>query len=83
MSELKADHTVELRLRCRFDGHSEAAVLVEYEHGCVCYPDKLQALCFQHAHSGLAEKPGRVVAFLNPGRLQPLTEGASCAKVDP
>lgn len=70
--------TVELLLRCRFDGHAEAYVLVEYDHGCVCFPDRLQALCLQHAHKGLDAKPGRIVAYLNPGRIRPLMTSEPC-----
>jgi hypothetical protein len=44
-------------------------LLVEYsETGCLCVPDKLQALCPQHALKGMeaAHPYGRIVAVLDP-----------------
>ena len=65
MSEARPP-VVRLHLLCRFDEHAPATHLVEYSRGCVCWPDRLQALCAQHAHKGLSEMPGRVVAVLVP-----------------
>ena len=65
MDHLAGDHLpIALTLRCRFDEHAPATCLVEYDEGCVCWPDRLQALCAQHAQSGLSEMPGRLVAVL-------------------
>ena len=58
---------LDLDLDCRFhpDCSDKAALLVEYAHGCVCFPDRLQALCLQHAQRGLDNnRDGRVIAFI-------------------
>jgi len=39
-------------LRCRFDCDSPVVGVYLAPQGCICWPDKLQALCAQHAIKG-------------------------------
>jgi hypothetical protein len=47
-------------LKCRFCG-DPVAVIVEFEAGCACYPDRLQALCMQHWINAESVQDCRVV----------------------
>lgn len=40
-------------LTCRFGCKSPVAGLYHAPDGCICWPDKVQALCIQHAQKGL------------------------------
>lgn len=54
-------------LKCRFDCADAPVVLVEFEEGgCICWPDRLQALCRQHLQVAEPIKGCRVVYELYP-----------------
>lgn len=54
-----------LNLKCRFGCTDPAVVLVEFDDGgCVCWPDKVQALCAQHWQTSEPIKGARAIASL-------------------
>lgn len=50
-------------LKCRFDCDDPAVAIVYCETGCVCWPDRLQALCMQHLNTCEPLKGGCRVVY--------------------